>query len=254
MSPAMQARLTVGLAVACAVSGVLAIAFWAGLGTGYGFDEPADGQRQPLPSIASVANQDFTMPAFSNYVEVAQRPLFNPDRRPVPLDEKDNKNEQPVKPPVPLRVALTGIIITPEVKLALFMDQTTRKPVSLKVGMPLPGEQSGWQLVEISPREVVFKNARDEESRIELKTVGQNTPEPANDRVTATGRRTGAGSQSQSQSQSNPPGGVVGRRIEMDEDSRANLRKRIEERRKQLRERARKIREERERKRAQESS
>ncbi len=221
MNLKMQARLSMVLAAACGVFGLLAVLFWLGVGTGYSFLPPDPDATHRLPSVATIEKQHFSMPEYGHFAEITQRPLLSEDRRPIPPDD-DQADDKPEAPPVPLQVKLTGVIITPGLKMALLKDQTTNKDVSLKEGMPLPGNQSAWLLVEIQPRKVVFKNDKDETSDVEL-TVSK-TSGPPSKRVTAV----------------RPPAPTA--TPEKKNDADQSLRERIEARRKQLREQAEKMR------------
>ncbi len=230
MNLAMQARLSIVLAAACAVFGVLALLFWLGVGTGYSFLEPNTDTVQELPSVSTIEKQNFQMPEFAHFAEITQRPLFSQDRQPIPPDQ-DQGEDKPEAPPVPLQVQLTGVILTPGLKMALLKDRTTNKDINVKEGMPLPGKQSAWLLVEIEPRKVVFKNDHDETSEVEL-TVSK-TSGPPSQRVS--GSRPAPNptlSPPNKPNQPNPPAN----------NAQKSLRERIEERRKELREQARKMR------------
>lgn len=222
MNLKMQARLTVVLAAACCVFGLLALLFWLGVGTGYGFLAPDANASHKLPSVSTIEKQHFNMPEFAHFAEITQRPLLSEDRRPIPPDA-EKSDDKPEAPPVPLQVQLTGVIITPNLKMALLKDKTNNKSVSLKEGMPLPGNQAAWLLVEIAPRKVVFKNDKDETSDVEL-TVSK-TSGPPSKRI-----------------RSAPPEPPGAKPAENSNDADKSLRERIEARRKQLREQARKMR------------
>ena len=224
MNPQMQARLTVVLAAACGVFGLLTLLFWAGVGRGYGFLPPKAGDISKLPSVATIQQQTFIMPEFASFAEVSQRPLFSADRKPIAPDQ-ENAEQQPDAPPVPLQVTLTGVIITPDLKLAMLKDNTTNKDISLREGMPLPGNQAGWLLVEVHPRKVVFKNNEDKISEVEL-TVSRTSGPPS-------ARMAGA-------TPVQPRSAQRENRQNKEEES---LRERIEQRRKELREQAQKMRE-----------
>lgn len=237
MNLALQARLTMLLAVACGMLLMLALALWLGLGRGYRLGAADGAGRQALPSIAAVEQQDFAVPELVRYAEITQRPLFSSDRRPLPLDEDGPEDDVPQEPPVPLRVHLTGVIITPGLKVALLRDEATNKPVSLKEGMPLPGEQAAWLLTEIQPRLVVFTNDRGDTSDIELQVANVTTAPPRRGAAPATTRDDAAAQRPDAAPAANataPAGGA--------ENAQQSLRERIEARRQQLRERAERIR------------
>lgn len=223
MNLKMQARLSVVLAAACGIFGLLALLFWLGVGSGYRFLPPSTDATHRLPSVTTIEKKPFNMPEFGHFAEITQRPLLSDDRLPIPPGA-DQVDDTPEAPPVPLQVQLTGIIITPELRMALLKDNTNNKAVSLKEGMPLPGNQSAWLLVEIQPRKVVFKNDKDETSDVEL-IVSKNSGPPSKRIV---------GSKPQSAPKELNP--------EKEDDANESLRERIEARRKQLREQAEKMR------------
>lgn len=222
MNLKVQAQLSMVLAAACAVFGVLVLLFWLGVGSGYSFLPPDTEAHRQLPSVATIEKKQFNMPEFGHFAEITQRPLLSADRLPIPPDA-EQVDEKPAAPPVPLQVQLTGVIITPELKMALLKDKTDNKSVSLKEGMPLPGNQSAWLLVEIQPRKVVFKNDKDETSDVELIVSKSNGP--PSKRV--------SGNRNQPKPEKLKPA---------KDDANESLRERIEARRKQLREQAKKMR------------
>ncbi|MDN5923920.1 MAG: hypothetical protein L0H70_02845, partial [Xanthomonadales bacterium] len=156
MNQQLLSRLTMVLIAVCVVFGLLALAFGFGVGRGFSW-LPADASKAPhLPAVATLESQVVSMPTFDAFAEITERPLFSMDRKPVAADEAQDPNAAPAPPPVPLQVTLTGVIITPDIKLAMLHDKTTNKSVSLREGMPLGGNQAGWTLVKIEPRKVTF--------------------------------------------------------------------------------------------------
>lgn len=172
MNVQLETRLGFGLAAVCAMLALAVLALWVGVGRGYGWLEPTTGKSPPLPSVKDLRAGNFEMPPYGKFAEITQRPLFSEDRKPIPPDALAAEAEPAAPPTAPLQVILTGVIITPKVQLAMFHDNTTNKSVSLKEGMPLPGNQSGWTLVEIQPRKVVFTDPADKTQEVELKVAG----------------------------------------------------------------------------------
>lgn len=216
----VQARqLTRALAVAVAA---LAAA-WLLLLAGFGRGVPGPGAIEPEPVPAlQLSEAQVELPPSGRFVEVASRPLFAEDRRPEPkvLEEPGAEPEAP--PSVPLNVALTGIIHTPTMRVALVRDNATGRSLNLRERMVLPGEQGGWQVKRIEPREVVFEDAGSQsETTLEL-GIGTGAAQPAPPPVVAP-----------------PPvaaGGAQGDTAEDEVAQRAaEIRRRIEERRAQLR-------------------
>lgn len=235
MSPAMQGRLTVVLAAVCAVFVVLAGLFWAGIGSGYSFLPADDGDPKPLPSVDAIASQQFSMPEFASFAEITQRPLFSSDRRPIPPEQAEEKEQE--EPAVPLKVKLTGVIITPDLRMALLQDKLSNETVSLKLGTPMPGKQSAWILVEVKPRLVVFKNNEDKKASVELEVSGPTAPPVVQRR--AAPRTPSTPAQAASSEGAEPAA------QEQQDEQQKSLRQRIEARRQELRERAQKIRQQR---------
>jgi len=215
------ARLTTqALAATCGVLLLLLVAQYAGLGRGYGWDAAsADGEEaHALPNIDQRALQ---MPSAGAFAAIDAHPLFNEDREPSPQDAIAGADDA-APPPSPLNVQLTGVIIDDanHVRVAMLLDKARNLPVSLKVGMPLEGDQAAWTLVEVKPRVAVFRNAAAETSEVELETstvAPKTPPKPVAGRTPA---RRGAAAP--------PPPGAAG----------GDLAKRIEERRRQMREEA----------------
>ena len=230
MNLELQQRLTWALIAACGVLLVMVLVLWAGFGRGYGWYAPDDGSAPRLPDPAQLQRLSFEMPPIDHYVEITQRPLFADDRKPIPPDEAGDGpgEEDQTAPPVPLSVALTGVVITPEVKVALLRDLSSNKSVSVREGMPLPGNQAGWTLVEIHPRKIVVSDAGDKTTEVELTPPGSN-PGPPGQNAAPAAANTGA-AQSASSTQ---------------DKAAADLRARIEARRQELREQAEKLRQKR---------
>ncbi|HET6633001.1 MAG TPA: hypothetical protein VFG73_09890 [Rhodanobacteraceae bacterium] len=224
MNRQLVSRFTLALAGACVVFGLLALLFWLGVGRGYSW-LPPDASRAPrLPTVDSLKTEDFSLPPLADFAEVTQRPLFSEDRKPIAPDQTaEQAPDKAAPPPVPLQVVLTGVIITPDLRLAMVLNKATNKPESLQVGMPLSGNQSGWTLVEIQPRKVTFSNG-DEKTEVTL-DVSAKSGNPAVQRAAQRAARAKATpARAQSKNAANA------------------LRERIEKRRRELRQQARKAR------------
>jgi general secretion pathway protein N len=221
----MATRVLLGV---CGVFGAVLLVLYAGYGRGYGWLSDAEGARQLAAD--TIDRAPFVPPPLTTFAVIDQRPLFNEDRRPAPI-EATAATDAP--PQVPLNIQLTGVIVTPDTRIALITDKTRNQPLSLKVGMPLEGDQGAWTLVEISPRSVVFESINNERSEVELEVAGAITPPP--------NMRPPGGAP--------PPGGVKpppapapGGQPVQSGSSNEDLAKRIEARRRQMREEAEKLR------------
>lgn len=220
------------LAATAAVLLLFALAQFAGLGSGYrwapaGAAQP-DGDNGNSAQL-QLSRNAFELPPLMVFNEIADRPLFNDDRQPTPLDglAETDEDDEPDVPLVPLNVVLTGTIVTPDLAVAMVRDARGQS-TSLRVGMPLEDDQAGWTLVEVKPHGAIFRNSANESAELELQTAGT-----AQNPVTRTAppRR-----QAVDPRQATRPGAAA--RPDPDE-----LAKRIEERRQQMREEAERIRE-----------
>lgn len=241
MSPARRiAAILIGFAV---VLGGLLTAQVFGFGEGYRL--LADGDKpKPKDYLGGLSKDAFQLPAWADYHEVIERPVFNDDRKPTPIEDKPvaETKEGTVNP---LDVTLTSIIHSGQTKLAIVRDNKSNESMVVKVGMPLEGEQNAWKLVEVSPRKAVFE-AQDQ-GRQELELA---VNEAAIERVGGANAPTSSNPVPNQQVAMQQPNAAPPDAPESEAASQARaeeIRRRIEERRKQLREEA-------ERMRAQESS
>ena len=106
--------LTLLLGGVCGFLLLLVVMFWFGVGRGYAWWplDPADAAA----SKKNLANPQFRLGPWESFAEVNTRPLFNEDRKPTPPMPADAPaNQQPIKQ---LDVVLSGVIITPKVRMA----------------------------------------------------------------------------------------------------------------------------------------
>ena len=175
MSTQAAKLLSAILAGACAVLLLLALAMQFGFGRGYSW-LPPDADSAGVANVA-IDKTPFRLPPETQFADTTARPLFNDDRKPTP----DTPDAAAVPPPpkVPLNIALTGIILTPQLHLAMVHDKLKNKDVALKEGMPMDGDQGGWTLTRINPRSAVFRETSGEEVEVELSTaVAGPSPNP----------------------------------------------------------------------------
>lgn len=232
--------ITLGLAGVCGVMALAGVLAWMGAGRGYGW--LAETEAPPVTGVGRIDTDAVVMPPESEFAEVRQRPIFNDDRKPTPI-EPDKPTE--TIPPVPLNITLTGIVMTPNVKLAMVRDNAKNEAVSLRIGMPLPGDQQVWTLTEIRPRSVVFKNPQDESSEVELE-VAPGLTVPPSARAIPPPPPPGSPPPPPGANVTAPPANAVPG--QPPPDRAAELQRRIEERRREMREQAEKLREQQEQK------
>jgi general secretion pathway protein N len=222
---------TIILAAACAVLLLLALVMEAGFGRGYSWLAPDDSAAL---AASNIDREPFKLPPEDVYAPTNARPLFNEDRKPTP-DVPDEKVEA-TPPSVPLNISLTGIVLTPQLHMALIQDKSKNTTISLREGMPMPGDQGGWTLTEIKKRSAIFKEMSGDEVEVELSTAvasqkPSNQPGKPGNRQAAAGA---AGAKSPP-----PPQAAAGNAG--NPQAAEQLQRRIEERRKQMREEAERI-------------
>lgn len=172
---------------------------------------------------------------FSEYSAIVERPVFFSDRElPVveaPGDEEQMMaEEEEVEEIQELKAAVAGIVITPEMKLAMVSDEQAGKTFVLREGMSLEGEQAAWKLDTIQPRHVSFVSVDGRQTDLELQvnTSGMAAPAPAS-------------RDNQSQTEGQQPteqDAQQGEQRQASEEARARaeeIRRRVAERRAQLR-------------------
>lgn len=222
--------VTLALAGFCTLMLMLAVALQIGLGRGYRWLPIEDAGHLP-PGMSSVNRDPFRLPLEKDFAVTTQRPLFNDDRKPTPEGPGDDDSAPP-PPKVALNIELTGIILSPDLQVALIHDKSNNSTVALKQGMPMPGDQGGWTLTEIKPRSAVFHETSGDAVEVEL-TTAVASPTPARPRV---GRPAMAARQHAGPRR---PGGAHPARVNRQAEQ---LQRRIEERRRQMREQAERLR------------
>lgn len=163
MTRAQRLILTLG-SVALLLAAVL-IAQKFGLGDGYRLAPLDAGEGAPPPPSAPVRRAMVLKP-FSNYEMLLQRPLFNEDRKPTPIEEE--VSETPQATVAALDAQLTGIILMPNTKLAMLRENASGKGLRVRLGSELDGALAGWKLVDLQPRKAVFEAQGQGRQELEL--------------------------------------------------------------------------------------
>ena len=106
----------------------------------------------------------------AQYSEAAARPLFTQDRRPrsflATAPDGDGAAQDQS-----LDFILTGVLISPQVQLAVVQPTGGGNPQRVRVGKS-PEGAAGWRLLEVQPRRAVFEGASGQ-STLELRTFGE---------------------------------------------------------------------------------
>jgi general secretion pathway protein N len=152
MNAASQRQLTPWLVALVLLLGAVLLLLLAGLGRGVRWDAPRP--SAPLPPAARQADLPPPVP-LAHYALVWQKPLFSPDRKPTARTDGGSSLGD---------LDLTGIILTPGLRMALLHDRNGDKQVRLREGEALP--DGSVKLVELRPRSALFDSPA---GRTELK-------------------------------------------------------------------------------------
>ncbi|HEY4291686.1 hypothetical protein [Luteibacter sp.] len=146
MNAVGQQRLTPWLVGTCVVTGAALLVFLAGVGRHVAWNDVPGTPEEARAVHGAVMPQ--TMP-LTSFAEVWQRPLFAADRKPGAVAATSDT--------VSLGdLQLTGIILTPTLKMALLRSTSGDKQVRVKEGTALPDGR--WTLTTLGPRSATFDN------------------------------------------------------------------------------------------------
>lgn len=197
-----------------------------------------DPARAPDSVIDRPVAQNPELADLSEYATIIERPMFFADRRLPVIELADGDAAEGEAEPEPvaeveipeLGATVAGIIITPELKLAMITDNSSNETLVLREGMAMAGEKSAWTISEIRARGVQFETegGRTENLELEVETSALKTGAPP--------RRQAAANTSQQQDQDAPAEQAGGEDAEAQARARAEeIRRRVAERRAQLR-------------------
>lgn len=122
----------------------------------------------------------------SEFAIITDRPVFFEDRQ-LPVVESGEGEEEveivevePEEQTPELNATVAGIIITPDMKLAMVSDNNSNETLVLREGMTMEGDKSAWRLEEIRARGVRFATDAGgmEELELEVETAALATGAP----------------------------------------------------------------------------
>jgi len=116
----------------------------------------------------------------ADYQVVNEKPVFNESRQPVisELDEIESDDTTIEIKDAP-DVRLTGVIITPSMKIAsLTPADTNLESVMAYEGESLTGEFVGWQVTSVNPRNVVLESRDGQSLNLDLQVHDIKIEEP----------------------------------------------------------------------------
>jgi general secretion pathway protein N len=166
MNALAQRRLTPVLATICVLFGVAVVAMLAGVGRAVHWDPapPAEVARAP-----EKAAQVTPPKPLATYVDIWQRPLFTADRKPMVPPSGDAQGASLGD------LELTGIIMTPGLRMALLHDRTGNREVRVREGAALPDGR--WMLGTLSARSATFDSGG-EKKELVLKVSAPTPSKP----------------------------------------------------------------------------
>ena len=153
MNAADQQRLTPVLIVLTTIFAAGVLALLAGAGTGVHWDAPRAVAVLRAPTTPASLPQGLPIEDFSS---VWTKPLFSPNRKPIAhvADGGSTLGD----------LTLTGVLLTPDLHMALLQDRKGDKQLRLREGQALP--DGSVTLVEVRARSALFDSAA---GRTELK-------------------------------------------------------------------------------------
>ena len=144
-----------------------------------------DDERELSADIPNIAG---TAP-IEAFAVIVDRPVFNESRQPEVYDTEgseeegeglaDGENPADVNAP---EVALTGVVITPSLRIVTLKPKDAAESLISIEGGPLEGSYGSWQVSTIEPRSVVLKSESGQEVRYDLQmhdAVIAEPPKPA---------------------------------------------------------------------------
>ncbi len=137
----------------------------------------------PLPP--PTAAQPARIGPLTQYAEAASRPLFTQDRRPRSfIATNPDGGEGVAVQAQTLDFILTGVVISPQVQLAILQPTAGGESQRVRVGRS-PEGADGWQLLSLEPRRAIFAGGGSQLT-LDLRTYG-DAGKPGTQRVPETG-------------------------------------------------------------------
>jgi hypothetical protein len=152
-----------------------------------------DSQNTLINDAALLAHQ---IGSLDDYQVINEKPVFNESRQPVMSDViGDPLDDATVEVKDAPDVRLTGIIITPAMKIATLTAMGDKqKSIMAHEGQALTGEYVGWQISVVKARKVVLKSRDGRKLELDLQVHDvkiKQPPEPARLAKTAPGNTPG---------------------------------------------------------------
>ncbi|GAB1408520.1 hypothetical protein MASR1M8_24390 [Thermomonas brevis] len=154
------------LAAACAWAALLWLGALLGMGGRVADAVPVVAGTLPTPAAAK---PDRIGP-LTQYASAAARPLFTQDRRPRSFLASAPESGETGAEASRLDFVLTGVLISPQVRLAVLQPTAGGESQRVREGAA-PEGAAGWRLVEVQPRRAVFEGG-DGQVVLDLRSFG----------------------------------------------------------------------------------
>ena len=118
-------------------------------GLGSRFPAPTATIEAPALPKVTLTRTEPRLGAYANYMEVGQRPLLMPDRRPGITPSADGQGTSD------LDVTLTSVMITSRLQVAILTDNKDASSRRVRMGETVAG--SNWRLVQLEPRRALLE-------------------------------------------------------------------------------------------------
>lgn len=171
------------------------------------------------------------------YAAIGARPLFDENRRPRPFYIEGNEAGGNAAPS--FDYVLTGVLITPSVRMAIVEPSAGGEPLRVREGDGVEAAP-GWRLAELAPRSATFEGPSGRQV-LELRVFAGGAVPPAHADASATAVPAGAPAAPTATVPAPAPAlpaRVVEAAPQTSQEQLDAIRKRIEARRRQLRERS----------------
>lgn len=156
---------------------ILLIAVWSFLPLAGSEPAERDTDAGKLVQIPELAESQ----PLESYSVIVQRPLFNETRLPIieaDLDSGDLVEEPVAADETELEVELSGVVITPTLRMATLKRTDGSKSLVAIEGRYLEGEFGSWQLTRVDNREVTLTSGSGKELQLELQVHDERIEPP----------------------------------------------------------------------------
>lgn len=137
----------------------------------HGVAANGDGRTQVAPGVGTIGK----LPPRAVYDEIVQRPLFRSDRRPYAPPQPQTTAVTAAPDPTLNYLSLTGIVNSPEITMAIFVDRRNNKVLRVEPGANV----GGWEISEVGRYTVRLRRNGQER---ELMLLEPQRPPPRSDR------------------------------------------------------------------------